>query len=542
MTDDRLELLKQSDIRDKFHRQVTGPWTTVYDSWRDDDSNGAIFSAFAPKTYRQKALSNSSWDLSIGDGLPGFMQYYAGGRTRNKYLRYGNDDGLEPLVLIQEHYGMKPRQLPQLCEEFRLFHNLWADPRGAHLIKVDLDGSEYVAAEITERSVRVRTNLLRQYQAARQLDLLVFIDSVRYVDGIDKASDLDTLSEERAESDAYTVLAASQFPGDERPFSRFLAKRVFVPPPRHKAGVWPYDEPPETYPDFIIGEDDTGTPIRHICNPNKLANYFGANPESPHYLTPVFFRREVLQRYFEHPEKYSVEDGYLRCGSLWGVQIDNNHPDHVMVFLGDLGRDLPSSERDYWRTFNIPPVGSMSLTNFRRSFLGQFADAQAPDLIFKSDYERFRAAWAKTMGWDLFRQLEADDEHVFQRLRVPLTDSQPEFEAQVLGLTKLLVDYLNDKQLVSLLGTKVPDEKSIAKLERWLTQEGYPHLERDIAFLRQLQRLRSKMAAHRKPSDYRKFLQQEIGEADVMTAVTELIRSASLMLRDLAAHFKIADA
>jgi len=49
------------------------------------------------------------------------------------------------------------------------------------------------------------------------------------------------------------------------------------------------------------------------------------------------------------------------------------------------------------------------------------------------------------------------------------------------------------------------------------------------------------MAAHRKPSDYRDFLQKEIGEADAMTAVAELTRSASLMLRGLADHFGLAD-
>lgn len=61
-----------------------------------------------------------------------------------------------------------------------------------------------------------------------------------------------------------------------------------------------------------------------------------------------------------------------------------------MVFLGDLGRDLPSSERDYWRTFNVAPAGRMSETAFRRSILGQFTDPKSPDLQFKWTYQRFR--------------------------------------------------------------------------------------------------------------------------------------------------------
>ena len=357
------------------------------------------------------------------------------------------------------------------------------DPKGTQLIKVESDGSESVAAEITERSVKVRSNLLKQYQAARQLDLLLFIESIRFFAGLDKSTDFDALHEEQTTADAYSLFHAGVIPSDDRPFSLYSAKKVLPPPARRKAAVWPYARPAETYPDFIIGEDAAGNPVRYTCDHHKLANYFGANPDAPHYLTSVFFRREVLQRYFERPEKYAVSDGRLSCGSLWGVQIDNNHPDYVMVFFGDLGRDLPASERDYWRSFNIPPVGGMSPTNFRRSFLGHFAEPEAADLVFKSDYKRFRSAWAKTMGWDLLRELEPDDAHVLQRFRVPLSDSQPEFEAQVLSLTKLLVDYLNDKQLVTLLGSKIPGEQSIGKLERWLTQEGYPEVERDIAFL-----------------------------------------------------------
>ena len=86
---------------------------------------------------------------------------------------------MEPLVIIQSHYDIKPRSLPQVSEEFRLFHNLWLDPSGRQLVKVEDDGSEYVAAEIDDREVGIRTVLLRQFQAARQLDLLLFIDSVR---------------------------------------------------------------------------------------------------------------------------------------------------------------------------------------------------------------------------------------------------------------------------------------------------------------------------------------------------------------------------
>jgi hypothetical protein len=117
---DPLDRLRQLDIRETFEAHGTEVWTVVYRSWQEGDDNLGFFSALAPKRYRATALQNDSWDLSIGEGLPGFMERYDGGRKRTTYLRYGQDrGGLEPLVIIQSRYDIRPRSLPQVSEEFR---------------------------------------------------------------------------------------------------------------------------------------------------------------------------------------------------------------------------------------------------------------------------------------------------------------------------------------------------------------------------------------------------------------------------------------
>src|SRR5215218_2552228 len=221
---DPIERLSQADIRKFFESHGKEAWTIVYRSWRDADQNGALFAAFAPEKYRTKALDSASWDLSIGDGMPSFTQFYHDGRPHTRYLRYGNDEGIEPIVLLQEHYGIKERQ-PQISEEFRLYHNLWVDRRSGHLIKVEDNGSESVAAEIGPDEVRIRTHLLRQFQAARQLDLLLFIDSVRYVNNVGPETDLEALTEEAQTDWIRSSFHAGFFTTAERPFSRFLAKK-----------------------------------------------------------------------------------------------------------------------------------------------------------------------------------------------------------------------------------------------------------------------------------------------------------------------------
>jgi len=512
------------------------PWTTVYQSPSVGDET--LFAAFSPADQRERILRSDSWDLRIDGGMPGFMQSYEGDETVTTYLRYGTDDGIEPITLHQEHHGVLPEMLPQISEEVRLYHNLWASSDGTTLYSVGSDGQEEIAAEISHERVRIRTRLLRQFQAGRQLDLVLYVDS-----RVQVPTELTEVEREALTVEVQTdLLRYSVHAGSIRrgvTFSRLLGKHILPPPPPRMAGVWPYDEADEVFPEFIIGEDQNGRPIRFTCDHERLANYFGANPDAPHYLTPVFFRREVLQRYYERTDRYEVQDGRLSCGSLWGVQIDNDHPDHVMVFLGDLGRDLPEGERSYWVTFNVVPLGGMSQTAFRRSFLAQPTDPGAPDLQFKRSYDVFGRQWQSQFGWDLFRQPEEADAHVLQRLRVPLNGTQPEFEDQVLGLTKVLVDALNEKALVKDLGSKVEDEKGIDKFARWLTVAGYPEVDRDRDFLKRLQRLRSKSAAHRKGSDYQALLAREGVNSDLVSEVVMLFLAADAMLTGLAAHFLV---
>jgi len=315
-----------------------------------------------------------------------------------------------------------------------------------------------------------------------------------------------------------------------------------VPPlPLEECGIWPYDEPEQHYAEFIIGLDEHGNPRQHTCAPEKLANYFGKNPDAPHFLTPVVFRREVLKKYYEHPEKYDVEDGYLRCGSLWGLRIDNDAADRVTVFLGYLGEALQYEEQLYWKSFNKAPEGGradLSETSIRRGFQAEFAEPSSPELVFKYEFVAFGEAWEKRFGWPLMRPLHAADAHVIKKLHAPTTSSAAEFDDQVLLLTKLLVDSLNDAKIVAELGSTVPNEKSIAKLDRFLTAKGYPETRRDIEFMRLLQETRSGGAAHRKGDNYNKVVKKlGLEKRTTEEVFAELLQSAISMLRGLKAFF-----
>jgi hypothetical protein len=117
-----------------------------------------------------------------------------------------------------------------------------------------------------------------------------------------------------------------------KPFTRLLGKKILPPGPIDICGVWPF-ESAEEYPEFIIGEDEHGRPVRYTCDPDQLANYFGKNDHALHYLTPVHFRKEVLQKYYDRPELYSVSDGGVRCAAPWSCRIDNESSIRVLTQL-----------------------------------------------------------------------------------------------------------------------------------------------------------------------------------------------------------------
>jgi len=351
--------LEQVETHRRFAIAEPGAWTTVYSFPVGRRSDASYFSAFSPVSRRSQALADPDWDLSIGAGGPGFSQTSRDGEPETKYYRWGGADDVEPLILHRQFHGVKP-SYPEVIEEFRLFHNLYWDPTASSFVKLYDDGTAELAVEMRSDEVRIRTKLLRQYQAARQLDLLTFVDSDSDADPPD--APLPCEQTWRTDS-VHAVLYPNTM--TRPPSTRYFGTRVHLAPPVEKSGVWPYEPADTHFPDFVIGEDADGEEVRHSCDPAQLANYFGANPDAPHYLTPVHFRRDVLQRYYSYPELYEVTDGGLSCAALWSVRIDNDSIDGVIVFLGDLGRDLPARERDHWRTFNVAPARGMSATGVR---------------------------------------------------------------------------------------------------------------------------------------------------------------------------------
>jgi hypothetical protein len=523
------EWFKQNDVRTKFLNHDNQEWMVLYKSYHiQGHEDFSISAALTEVDNRAKYLSSPYWSIDLGANAPGFVQTYHGDETITSYLSSGNKDkGITSLVILRTYHDAKPREF-EILEEFRLYHNLWFDLRNNKYIKILDDGTEEDVIVIHDKSwldteIKVRTKYLKQFQAAKQQDLMIAIDSIRLRgDGNDDDEEVgvDEWIDEYLNSKL--TINDSVVSG----VSRYIATRLVPAWPIEKSGKWPYDKPEKEFPEFIIGVDEYGDEILLGSSFHTDANY----------LKPVHFRKEVLKKYYDKPDLYSVEDGYLRCVGLWSVTIDNDHLDRVIVFLGDLGRDLPDSERLHWKNYNITPDKSMSITAFTRAFMGEFTIAQATDTIFKRTYKNFCDAWKEKYGWDLFKEMNGPDKNIIKQVRIPLNNSTQEFEANIDYLAKLIPESINDKELNKVLSEKVPNEKSISKLERYLHENNYPYTERDIHLLRDLFDVRSKIVAHRKGSDWETILNKVFGENRGQKAIIHLLHALNQMLDDISEH------
>jgi nucleoside phosphorylase len=468
-------------------------WFTAYCSLRGSWGTAVCFCALIPNAMVAKALANESWDLRIGHGLPGCsVSGYGSDAQIVTYHRFG-DDGIEPLVIKRDFDGIKD-PYAEVSEEFRLFHDLYYDAaRNAH-VRIDEAGNEEDIILVEPKRVKIKLKQIKQFLAIKGMHLAAYFSIDRFsTQTLQELGLGDNSTYTRFGNLGYRFMAyaPSYSSKNHRTFTRLEGKKLIPPMAKEKCGIWPYEcDDDEIYDEFIIGTDGDGEPIYHTCDPETLANYFGKNPDAPHYLTPVFFRREVLGKYYARPDRYSVEDGYLRCAGLWGLQLDNDHPDHIVVYLGDLGRDLPAGERSYWKSFNITPNGKISAVAWKRGFLGEFADPESPELVFKRAFRRFGETWSVKAGWSLF-DLTEETEPALTALHVPLTRERQEFDQQIMTLAKVLIDCINETELEKLVRPRSGRKSDgIGKLDQYLRISGVPDFQRHIKFLREIDTLR----------------------------------------------------
>ena len=514
-----------------------GIFVPVYGGRKDDKWDIFFQSYLVPADRTEEQLKTDTYD-AYGLLRPGVTVYGAWDSGEAAYYKWGNNTSIEPLV-IKRDYNDLARDNIEIVEEFRFLFNLYYNSQSKEY--VDLENDTSVVKISDDNLVSIHKRYLKSYLAIKNMALIIHIDS-RCTDIVEDIFPTDSFDYRNDDNTVfYTVNIGRGHNGiQEENFSILFGKKVLFGCKLKDCNIWPYNEKKQ-YIEFIVGVDDNGRELHYTCDPSKLSNYFGANPDAPHYLTPIFFDSAVLSKYYSNPEKYKVDDGIIRCGTLWSLYIDNQNTGYVSAYLGDLGRNLPSEqEQHYWRGFNKALDAKLSATKFKRDFMALPASSQSQDFVFKNTYVKTNRQFAEKAGWPLFLELDEQDRYNFEGLRIPINNSIVEMDMLVLSLVKVLLDSLNEKEIVShLTGTYEKLMGSIAKLEVWFQEKQLTGYQDHIKFLRNLQELRSSGTGHRKGKSYQKISKVfDIQKENYTETFSNILESATLFLNYISTHIE----
>ena len=470
-----------------------------------------ILGGLIPYNLAEEILSGEHISDVIENVWPEPTVYRSDRESPIKYFRWGvNQDeyGSEPLVIGRQFSKMKEDYL-EISEEFRLFHNLYHDRKTDTYIKIDNAGNETTVVIVKPDEVQIRLKEIRQFLAVKEMYLSMLFEFNEYSE-----YSLEELGHNEFEQWDFRRKGAMCWTYDRwdipvqnfQSISRLRGRKLIEPLPKSKSDFGAFAEEPK-YVEFIVDVDENGDEVYHTCDPYKLRRVSGENPEAPWYFTPGHFRKQVLGKYYNEPNKYTVKDSRVECG-MWGMKIDNHDSDKVCVMFRDLG-SLPYTEQLHWRSHNIPPEGGVSETFYRRMVLGEWARSDQPEHLFKQNYERLQKTCTECLDWQLLKPLTPEDAYRLQRLRVPVNDEQCHFDDLVQDLQTILIESIDVKGLKRLLPeaerANLKGKRSIEILGETLNFHSVEHADHRVSFLQKLQTLRSKGSGHRKGSDYQRI-------------------------------------
>ena len=384
----------------------------------------------------------------------------------------------------------------EISEEFRLFYYLYhRDGKTDKYFRIDEGQEEVVVATIKPNHVQIRLREILQWLLLKDMSLSIQFRCWERSEHSLEELGFDLTELRCIQSEAWEILHRDKLTcwrhsyadlrgigiGDYQTDSKLEVKRLIKPVPiSHE----------RRYVEFIVNAHGD----EYTCDPDKLSDSFGENSRGASKYTIVHFRKQVLDKYYNERGKYKVEDSMVDCGK-WSMQIDNHHSsDKVCVFLGELGM-LPYTEQCHWSQpqYNVPPEGGVSETFYRRMVLGEWANSDQPEHLFKQNYKQLQKVCDEYLGWQLLKPLDHGDEYRLRRLRIPTVNEESHFKDLVSDLTSVLIEALNEKRLKDLIPNDQQKniKRGISRLEYVLDTQAITGSEKHIAFLRSLWDLRT---------------------------------------------------
>ncbi|MGH3871310.1 MAG: hypothetical protein ACRDSR_07310 [Pseudonocardiaceae bacterium] len=523
------ELWLEGDLR-TITANPTG-WLVIEEHFFTDAKHGGRGCVLINSEQAAAALEKTTW---LGRDL-GKFGVWDSGQIDNGLAATDHGVDVEFFAHVRKPAGAAALVV-EICHPFLWYWDAVPTSVGWKYLNEAGRDQDLIRWEIDDDSWRVEVRALefRSYLATCKRHAIIQVDLVPKLDTDEFARVDDKFHNEWAHFDFHVLHDLSMI---NRPaFSRLLGQYLVTGTKTSRVPRFEEYGKDHEYPSFIYQMDhETGNPLVHTCDPDQLGTYFDKDGTRLHYLTPVYFKREVLQPYAAEPSRYQISNSRLACLNLWGVEFSFNSAGLVEVYLGDIGEKLPADEWGHWRTYNVPTEGTMDEGRFRRDFLNQLAGSKDPVRDLRRARANVMTASEAMLGKPLWKEINAETKAEFESLIGPLTDDPAGLGASLLLLTKVLVDGIEPAPLKAYLKKHETGEGTLSLLRRFALELGDTS---DLtAILRKLQSFRSKGGiAHLAGSSARKArVALEIEDLSNLQAFESIVTRITSCLNELTA-------
>lgn len=406
-------------------------------------------------------------------------------------------DGVENIALYREFYINSIPEQSRLCEDFVLMFNLYYDESEKVYYDILPTGEkEKVAYVENESELYVQLQYLFRYASAKRKALILYFQYIYSAHNI-KLGQNNYFEREGQIRNIYIHLQANYQASEYSEVIR--GKKILLPGRLECSQLYPFYKDEKETVSFITRIDEWGEPIEHFPS-GKSAS---AEGERADFLTPVCFKRLVLEKYYNNSELYSISDGSIACGSLWGISIDADHDDCVFAWLGDLGA-IPTKEQEHWKLHNVTPLTGVSMTKLKRDLSCNFCDPASLDFLFIQRWRELHQSLNMCVEPAPYSKLSKNDIKHLHSIHRPFHNSEEELKQLALSLTMLLIEALDTSFFkANLSNTNIKYQGTINWFQAWLEEHIAPNdFEKPISFLRSLQSYRSAAIAHRTSDKY----------------------------------------
>jgi len=394
---------------------------------RDDER--IVFSVLIDKTNSKEVIKSENWEidrLDVGEyhfdfGHPYFFKngnkidYIQGAGMLNKIL-------IEPFIFYIPNNGHYKSHF-EILQDFILYHDLRIDGKGNY---VNPESAEVIIKVNNPEYINIKTHELKDYLAARKKILVLYINYERiFNDNIHNIISIERYEGKIENKDENYKLLVTKHYVPNQSFSWLRGKEI----------INPYSKPLHSDYNFLVGKSERQN-IEFITGINENGDEVLQKCGVYGDITPCFFRKDLLLRYQEDHENYSVNPYTISKDNFWIIPYDINEEGLVHVYMKDLG-DLPIDEQTYWRSFNVAPKGRLNRGFFERQMECKYTPSNNPVDVLLSKKNEVNKKFEKRFGFKLYTKLSGEDEHISKITHDLTLYNQKQLDDQCINLSKV---------------------------------------------------------------------------------------------------------